>query len=331
MIAKRIIPCLDVADGRVKKGVNFVNLTDVGDPVEIAAAYQQQGADELVFLDIAATNEHRETMATMVEQVSAQVFMPLTIGGGITSVADMQRILRAGADKTAINSAAVANPDLIRAGAEKFGNQCIVVAIDAAWDEQAQQYRVYTHGGQQATDLDAIEWAKQAVDLGAGELLVTSMDRDGTKAGFDTKLYQALGAAVNVPIIASGGAGNLQDFVDVFAETTVDGALAASVFHFGELTIADVKAALKESGVVVRWNQILRRVMAYSRRSWRMPIPRKSWWSRGWMPKVINERWVPGKHGFGHAHAKNSGTRVKRVAMFKTLSIWRWIVTKIRC
>ncbi|MGA3376377.1 imidazole glycerol phosphate synthase subunit HisF [Lactiplantibacillus pentosus] len=252
MIAKRIIPCLDVADGRVKKGVNFVNLTDVGDPVEIAAAYQQQGADELVFLDIAATNEHRETMATMVEQVSAQVFMPLTIGGGITSVADMQRILRAGADKTAINSAAVANPDLIRAGAEKFGNQCIVVAIDAAWDEQAQQYRVYTHGGQQATDLDAIEWAKQAVDLGAGELLVTSMDRDGTKAGFDTELYQALGAAVNVPIIASGGAGNLQDFVDVFAETTVDGALAASVFHFGELTIADVKAALKESGVVVR-------------------------------------------------------------------------------
>lgn len=249
MIAKRIIPCLDVADGRVKKGVNFVNLTDVGDPVEIAAAYQQQGADELVFLDIAATNEHRETM---VEQVSAQVFMPLTIGGGITSVADMQRILRAGADKTAINSAAVANPDLIRAGAEKFGNQCIVVAIDAAWDEQAQQYRVYTHGGQQATDLDAIQWAKQAVDLGAGELLVTSMDRDGTKAGFDTKLYQALGAAVNVPIIASGGAGNLQDFVDVFAETTVDGALAASVFHFGELTIADVKAALKESGVVVR-------------------------------------------------------------------------------
>lgn len=249
MIAKRIIPCLDVADGRVKKGVNFVNLTDVGDPVEIAAAYQQQGADELVFLDIAATNEHRETM---VEQVSAQVFMPLTIGGGITSVADMQRILRAGADKTAINSAAVANPDLIRAGAEKFGNQCIVVAIDAAWDEQAQQYRVYTHGGQQATDLDAIEWAKQAVDLGAGELLVTSMDRDGTKAGFDTKLYQALGAAVNVPIIASGGAGNLQDFVDVFADTTVDGALAASVFHFGELTIADVKAALKESGVVVR-------------------------------------------------------------------------------
>lgn len=213
MLAKRIIPCLDVADGRVKKGVNFVNLTDVGDPVAIAAAYQQQGADELVFLDIAATNEHRETMAAMVEQVSAQVFMPLTIGGGITSVADMQRILRAGADKTAINSAAVANPELIRAGAEKFGNQCIVVAIDAAWDAAAGQYRVYTHGGQQATDLDAVAWAKQAVALGAGDL---------------------------------------QDFVDVFEKTPVDGALAASVFHFGELTIADVKAALRKQGVVVR-------------------------------------------------------------------------------
>jgi len=252
MLAKRIIPCLDVADGRVKKGVNFVNLTDVGDPVAIAAAYQEQGADELVFLDIAATNDHRETMAAMVEQVSAQVFMPLTIGGGITSVADMQRILRAGADKTAINSAAVADPQLIKAGAEKFGNQCIVVAIDTAWDEQAQQYRVYTHGGRQATELDAIEWARQAVALGAGELLVTSMDRDGTKAGFDQRLYQQLGAAVNVPIIASGGAGKLQDFVNVFVDTPVDGALAASVFHFGELTIADVKGALTAEGVAVR-------------------------------------------------------------------------------
>lgn len=252
MIAKRIIPCLDVANGRVKKGVNFVNLTDVGDPVAIAAAYQEQGADELVFLDIAATNEHRQTMAAMVEAVSAQVFMPLTIGGGISSVADMQRILRAGADKTAINSAAVANPQLIHAGAEKFGNQCIVVAIDAAWDEQAQLYRVYTHGGRQATSLDAIVWAREAVALGAGELLVTSMDQDGTKAGFDLRLYQQLTAAVNVPIIASGGAGNLQDFVDVFEQGKVDGALAASVFHFGELTIADVKQKLKQKGIVVR-------------------------------------------------------------------------------
>lgn len=252
MIAKRIIPCLDVADGRVKKGVHFVNLTDVGDPVAIAAAYQQQGADELVFLDIAATNQHRQTMAAMVEQVSAQVFMPLTIGGGISSVADMQRILRAGADKTAINSAAVADPQLIRAGAEKFGNQCIVVAIDAAWDEDAQLYRVYTHGGQQATELDAIAWAKRAVELGAGELLVTSMDRDGTKDGFDERLYRALGAAVNVPIIASGGAGKLADFTSVFKNTPVDGALAASVFHYGELTVADVKRALRTEGVVVR-------------------------------------------------------------------------------
>lgn len=252
MLAKRLIPCLDVADGRVKKGVNFVNLTDVGDPVAIAAAYQQQGADELVFLDIAATNEHRKTMAALVEQVSAQVFMPLTIGGGISSVADMQRLLKAGADKVAINSAAVAQPALIQAGAEKFGNQCIVVAIDAAWDEQAQMYRVYTHGGKQATDLDAIAWAQQMVALGAGELLVTSMDRDGTKAGFDLKLYQALGEVVAVPIIASGGAGNLQDFVTVFEQAPVDGALAASVFHYGELTIGQVKQVLAAKGVVVR-------------------------------------------------------------------------------
>ncbi|AZZ59962.1 imidazole glycerol phosphate synthase subunit HisF [Oenococcus sp. UCMA 16435] len=252
MLAKRIIPCLDVANGRVKKGINFVNLVDVGDPVVIAAAYQKQGADELVFLDIAATNEHRETITAMVEQVSSQVFMPLTIGGGITSITDMQHILRAGADKIAINSAAVSNPQLIAAGAEKFGNQCIIVAIDAAWDEEAQMYRVYTHGGQRATALDAVTWAKQAVGLGAGELLVTSMDRDGTKIGFDTRLYQRLGNAVNVPIIASGGAGQLQDFVNVFTKSPVDGALAASIFHYGELTIADVKQALASAGVVVR-------------------------------------------------------------------------------
>lgn len=252
MIAKRIIPCLDVADGRVKKGVNFVHLTDVGDPVAIASAYQQQGADELVFLDIAATNEHRQTMATMVEKVSAQVFMPLTIGGGISSVADMQRMLRAGADKTAINSAAVADPALIQAGARKFGNQCIVVAIDTAWDATSQMYRVYTHGGRQATNLDAIDWAKRAVALGAGELLVTSMDRDGTKAGFDERLYRLISAAVPVPVIASGGAGRVADFVSVFKNTPVDGALAASVFHYGELTIGDVKQTLRQQGVVVR-------------------------------------------------------------------------------
>ncbi|VDG19008.1 imidazole glycerol phosphate synthase subunit HisF [Lactobacillus sp.] [Lactiplantibacillus mudanjiangensis] len=252
MLAKRLIPCLDVADGRVKKGVNFVNLTDVGDPVEIAAAYQQQGADELVFLDISATNEQRRTMADLVEEVSAQVFMPLTIGGGISRVDDMQRILKAGADKVAINSAAVANPALIKAGAEKFGNQCIVVAIDTAWDEDAKMYRVYTHGGKKATDLDALDWAQQAVALGAGELLVTSMDRDGTKAGFDLNLYQALGEVVAVPLIASGGAGNLADFVEVFDQAPVDGALAASVFHYGELTISQVKQALAAKGVIVR-------------------------------------------------------------------------------
>jgi len=252
MLAKRLIPCLDVADGRVKKGVNFVNLTDVGDPVEIAAAYQQQGADELVFLDISATNEQRKTMTDIVEQVSAQVFMPLTIGGGISSVADMQRLLKAGADKIAINSAAVADPTLIQAGAKKFGNQCIVVAIDTAFDEQAGEYRVYTHGGQQVTSLEAIAWAQKVVSLGAGELLVTSVDRDGTKAGFDLRLYQQLGAAVNVPIIASGGAGNLADFTNVFQQSPVDGALAASVFHYGELTIGQVKQALKAKGVVVR-------------------------------------------------------------------------------
>lgn len=252
MLAKRLIPCLDVADGRVKKGVNFVHLTDVGDPVAIAAAYQAQGADELVFLDISATNEHRRTMADLVEKVSAQVFMPLTIGGGISSIDDMQRLLKAGADKVAINSAAVATPSLIQAGAEKFGNQCMVVAIDTAWDEQAGQYRVYTHGGQQPTDLDAIDWAKQVVRLGAGELLVTSMDRDGTKAGFDLQLYQQLGQAVTVPIIASGGAGRLKDFVDVFKQSPVDGALAASVFHYGELTIEQVKQVLKAEAVVVR-------------------------------------------------------------------------------
>ncbi|MQS89041.1 imidazole glycerol phosphate synthase subunit HisF [Companilactobacillus mishanensis] len=252
MLAKRIIPCLDVDDGRVKKGVNFVNLTDVGDPVEIAAEYQKQGADELVFLDITATNEKRKTMIDVVEEVSSQVFMPLTIGGGVTSVEDIQKLLRAGADKVAINSAAVSNPELITAGAEKFGNQCIVVAIDVKFDPDAGKYFVYTHGGKQRTELEAIAWAKKVVELGAGELLVTSMDKDGTKDGFDISLYRQLNDAVNVPIIASGGAGNVQDFSDVFIESNVDGALAASVFHFGELTISDVKNAIKEKGVVVR-------------------------------------------------------------------------------
>lgn len=250
MITKRIIPCLDVDQGRVKKGVNFVDLTDVGDPAEIAAAYEQQGADELVFLDITATVDHRKTMVDTIESVASQVFMPLTVGGGIHSVDDMQALLKAGADKVSLNSAAVRQPDLITQGAEKFGRQCIVVAIDVR--KQGDKFQVVIDGGRTPVALDAVDWAKQVVALGAGELLVTSMDQDGTKAGFDLKLYQALTAAVNVPIIASGGAGSIQDFTDLFTQTTVDAGLAASVFHFGELTIPEVKAELKENGVLVR-------------------------------------------------------------------------------
>lgn len=250
MITKRIIPCLDVDQGRVKKGVNFVDLTDVGDPTEIAAAYEQQGADELVFLDITATVDHRKTMVDTIESVASQVFMPLTVGGGIHSVDDMQALLKAGADKVSLNSAAVRQPDLITQGAEKFGRQCIVVAIDVR--KNADGFQVVIDGGRTPVDLDAIQWAKQVVALGAGELLVTSMDQDGTKAGFDLDLYQALTQAVNVPIIASGGAGSIQDFTDLFTQTTVDAGLAASVFHFGELTIPQVKAQLKANGVLVR-------------------------------------------------------------------------------
>jgi cyclase len=250
MITKRIIPCLDVDQGRVKKGVNFVDLTDVGDPAEIAAAYEQQGADELVFLDITATVDHRKTMVDTIESVASLVFMPLTVGGGIHSVDDMQALLKAGADKVSLNSAAVRQPDLITQGAEKFGRQCIVVAIDVR--KLGDKFQVVIDGGRTPVDLDAVDWAKQVVALGAGELLVTSMDQDGTKAGFDLKLYQALTDAVNVPIIASGGAGSIQDFTDLFTETSVDAGLAASVFHFGELTIPEVKAELKENGVLVR-------------------------------------------------------------------------------
>lgn len=252
MLAKRIIPCLDVDHGRVKKGVNFVNLQDVGDPTEIAAAYQQQGADELVFLDITATNEKRKAIVETIEKVASQVFMPLTVGGGIHSVDDMQNLLKAGADKTAVNSAAVSNPELITAGAEKFGAQCVVLAIDAKWNPETKQYDVYVNGGRQRTNLNAIEWAKKGVALGAGELLVTSMDKDGTKNGYDINLYKQLTAAVNVPVIASGGCGQLGDFAEVFDQADVDGALAASVFHFGELTIADVKTDLRKNGVIVR-------------------------------------------------------------------------------
>ncbi|MFT8908570.1 MAG: imidazole glycerol phosphate synthase subunit HisF [Lentilactobacillus diolivorans] len=252
MLAKRIIPCLDVDHGRVKKGVNFVNLQDVGDPTAIASAYQKQGADEIVFLDITATNEHRKAIIETIEKVAGQVFMPLTVGGGIHTVSDMMALLKAGADKIAVNSAAVDSPDLITKGAEKFGRQCIVLAIDAKFNADTNQYDVYVNGGRKKTTLNAIEWAKQGVDFGAGELLVTSMDRDGTKNGYDLNLYQQLSRAVSVPIIASGGCGQVSDFTNLFQQTTVDGALAASVFHFGELKISTVKDQLRKDGVIIR-------------------------------------------------------------------------------
>ena len=251
MLAKRIIPCLDVKDGRVVKGVNFVNLTDVGDPAETAKLYYEQGCDELVFLDITATHEARDTMVEVVRHVANQVFIPFTVGGGIRSVADMSKMLRAGADKVGINSSAVANPDLIRQGAEKFGNQCIVVAIDAKRQADGS-FHVYVNGGRKDTGLDAVEWAKQAVALGAGEILLTSMDKDGTKSGFDIALSNVVANAVNVPVIASGGAGTAHDIVDVFQQTSVTGALAASVFHYGEIDIKDVKLKMKANQIEVR-------------------------------------------------------------------------------
>ena len=251
MLAKRIIPCLDVKDGRVVKGINFVNLTDVGDPAETAKLYYEQGCDELVFLDITATHEARDTMVEVVRHVADQVFIPFTVGGGIRSVSDMSKMLRAGADKVGINSSAVANPDLIRQGAEKFGNQCIVVAIDAKKQTDGR-FHVYVNGGRKDTGLDAVEWAKQAVALGAGEILLTSMDKDGTKSGFDIALSNAVANAVNVPVIASGGAGTAHDMVDVFQQTSVTGALAASVFHYGEIDIKDVKLKMKANQIEVR-------------------------------------------------------------------------------
>lgn len=252
MLAKRIIPCLDVDNGRVKKGVNFINLVDVGDPVAIAASYEVQGADEQVFLDITATTEGRGTFKDVISAISNEVFMPLTVGGGIRTLADMQQLLQAGADKISINSAALANPELIREGAELFGNQCIVVAIDVKTDPETGKRFVYSHGGRKKTDRLAYDWAQEAIALGAGELLVTSMDKDGTKSGFDIELYKQLGDLVQVPIIASGGAGTVAHFVEVFSKTKVTGALAASIFHFGEITIEEVKEALRAYNIPVR-------------------------------------------------------------------------------
>jgi imidazole glycerol-phosphate synthase subunit HisF len=252
MLTKRIIPCLDVKEGRVVKGIQFVQLRDAGDPVELARFYDQQGADELVFLDISASHEGRKTMTEVVKAVASELAIPFTVGGGINALEDMKRILRAGADKVSLNTAAVNNPDLIREGASFFGSQCIVVAIDAKYDPELGSWRVYTHGGRKVTDLEVIEWARQAVELGAGEILLTSMDADGGKNGFDLDLTKAVSEAVSVPVIASGGAGNSAHFADAFTEGKADAALAASIFHYKETSVSEVKQFLKEKGVTVR-------------------------------------------------------------------------------
>ncbi len=252
-LAKRIIPCLDVDNGRVVKGVQFVDIRDAGDPVEIARRYDEQGADELTFLDITASHEGRETMVHVVEEVAGQVFIPLTVGGGIRQVEDIRRLLNAGADKVAINTAAVHRPEFVQEAAQKFGAQCIVVAIDAKQvGDNPARWEIFTHGGRKPTGIDAIDWARRMVDYGAGEILLTSMDRDGTKAGFDLALTRAVADAVTVPVIASGGVGNLDHLVDGIREGHADAVLAASIFHFGEYTIEQAKRRLAEAGIEVR-------------------------------------------------------------------------------
>jgi len=252
MITKRIIPCLDVKEGRVVKGIQFLGLRDAGDPVELAKFYDKEGADELVFLDISASHEGRKTMVDVVEQVAAQLAIPFTVGGGINSLEDMKRILRAGADKVSLNTAALLNPDLITEGAGFFGSQCIVVAIDAKYDEELGSWRVFTHGGRNATKWEVVEWAKEAVKRGAGEILLTSMDSDGEKSGFNLALNKAVSEAVSVPVIASGGAGNAEHFLHAFQEGKADAALAASIFHYKETSVKEVKAYLDQQGVNVR-------------------------------------------------------------------------------
>ncbi|MEA4932219.1 MAG: imidazole glycerol phosphate synthase subunit HisF [Lawsonibacter sp.] len=251
MLAKRIIPCLDVRDGRVVKGVNFVNIRDAGDPVELAKFYSEQGADEIVFLDITATSDTRDTVADVVERTASQVFVPLTVGGGIRTLEDFQTLLRAGADKISVNSAAVKDPTLISRAAERFGAQCVVLAIDAR-KRQDGTYEVVTAGGRTPSGLDAVEWAKRGEALGAGEILLTSMDADGTKAGFDLEMTKAITHAVSIPVIASGGCGSLEHFAQVFEVTGCDAALAASLFHFGELTVPQVKKFLRQRNIPVR-------------------------------------------------------------------------------
>ena len=254
-LAKRIIPCLDVDNGRVVKGVQFVDIRDAGDPVEIAKRYDQQGADELTFLDITATHDNRDTIVHVVEAVASQVFIHLTVGGGIRQLADIRRMLNAGADKVGINSAAISNPEFVREAAEKFGSQCIVVAIDAkrvSDQDEADKWEIFTNGGRIPTGIDAVEWAKKMVTYGGGEILLTSMDRDGTKYGFDLALTRAVSKAVNVPVIASGGVGELQDLTDGVKLGEADAVLAASIFHFGEHTVGEAKQQMARQGIEVR-------------------------------------------------------------------------------
>ncbi len=252
MLTKRIIPCLDVNMGRVVKGVNFINLKDVGDPVEIAEFYNKEGADELVFLDITASNQGRKTMIDVVKRTAEKVFIPLTVGGGISTVEDIKDILRAGADKVSVNSAAIRNPELIKEASDKFGSQCVVVAVDAKQREDKSGWNVYINGGRIDTGLDALQWVKKAEALGAGEILLTSMDADGTKAGYDIALTKAVSSAVNIPVIASGGCGKIEDFFEVFEKSGADAALAASLFHYRELSVNEVKEYLRDKGISVR-------------------------------------------------------------------------------
>ncbi len=250
MLAKRIIPCLDVEGGRVVKGVNFVDIRDAGDPVENAEIYNKQGADEIIFLDITASSDRRDIIVDVVEKTAEQIFVPLTVGGGIRTLDDIRGILRAGADKVSINTAAVDNPDLVRKAADRFGSQCIVVAIDAK--EKGGSWEVYVHGGRTPTGLDVMDWAKKMEELGAGEFMLTSMDRDGTKDGYDLRLNRAISQLVNIPVIASGGVGTLEHLYDGLTEGRADAVLAASIFHYNEFTVGDVKAYLKGRGVNVR-------------------------------------------------------------------------------
>jgi cyclase len=250
LLAKRIIPCLDVTNGRVVKGINFVDLIDAGDPVEIAKKYNDQGADELTFLDITASSDNRDLILGIIERVAEQVFIPLTVGGGVRAVNDIRRLLNAGADKVSINTAAINNPSLVSNAAERFGSQCIVVAIDAK--KTGNDWEIFTHGGRNPTGLNAISWAKEMVRRGAGELLITSMDKDGTKSGFDNELNAAISSEVDVPIIASGGVGNLDHLVDGIIEGKADAVLAASIFHFGEYTITEAKNHMRQKKIEVR-------------------------------------------------------------------------------